>query len=101
MPFVRLAFFPSGTAEHHAALATALQGVPAPPARLAFLAGPRDGGWQVVQVWRDREGLDAFNQAHFLPALSALADGGFPEPPVVHDFVTTESWFARDGGPEA
>lgn len=85
MAFVRLAFFPDGTAGQYDALAAELIGAPLPADRLLFAAGPVDGGWQVVQVWRSRDALEAFNAAVLLPALRRLADRGFPRPPVVTD----------------
>ena len=85
MAFVRLALFPDGTAAQYEALASELAGSPTPADRLVFAAGPVDGGWQVVQVWRSRDALDAFNAAHLLPALRRLGDRGFPRPPQVTD----------------
>ena len=90
MPFVRLAFFPDGTAEQYDALRAALAGAPAPEARLLFAAGPSGGGWQVVQVWETRADLENFNQVWFLPALAALQGRGFPKPPVVTDVETVD-----------
>lgn len=87
--FVRLAFFPNATAADFDRLAERMSGVPKPVGRLLFAAGPVDGGWQVVQVWSSRAGLDEFNQGHFLPALRSLGAGAFPAPPVVKDFVPT------------
>lgn len=93
MTFVRTAFFPGGTAAHYAALGEAMGQVPVPEGRVAFLAGPTDGGWLVVQVWRSREELDAFNAGHLLPALRLLGDRGFPSPPEVRDTVAEdEAW---------
>ena len=86
MTFVRLAFFPEGTAEHYAAVADALGVTEPPEGRLLFAAGAAGGGWQVVQVWRTREGLEHFNRTVFLPALAAMSAPGFPRPPEVTDF---------------
>jgi len=94
MTFVRMAFFPKGGPDHYAALAAELADAPTPADRLLFLAGPRDDGWQVVQAWQDRESMDAFNTEWLFPALARLGAGGFPEPPVVHDFVAVEVAFA-------
>ncbi len=99
MTFVRLAFFPDGTAEHHRALAAAIGDVQPPPGRLCFVAGPADGGWQVVQVWRSRAELDDFNRAVFLPALHRQGGAGFPSPPTVTDFEAVHTSFA-DGASE-
>lgn len=88
MAFVRMARFPGATEQHVRALSDALRDVPAPAGRLVFAAGPVDGGWQVVQVWTDRQGLDRFNAAHLQPALTALGALAFPQPPVVVDFET-------------
>ena len=89
MALVRLALFPGGTSEHYAALAEALGAQGDAPGRLVFAAGPVDGGWQVVQIWRSREELDAFNTAVLRPAMTA-AGGPFPAPPQVVDFETLE-----------
>lgn len=88
MAFVRVARFPGATEQHFQALSDALRDVPAPAGRLVFAAGPVDGGWQVVQVWTDRQALAEFNAAHLGPALAALGPAGFPEPPVVVDSET-------------
>ncbi|WP_442893248.1 hypothetical protein [Aquipuribacter sp. SD81] len=92
MAFLRLALFPGGTAEHWAAVVAAVGDVVPPAARRAFAAGPVEGGWQVVQLWDSREDLDAFNRAVFLPALAALGERGFPEPPRVSDVEATDAW---------
>ncbi len=86
MTFVRLAFFPEGTAEHYAGVADAIGVIEAPEGRVLFTAGAARGGWQVVQVWRTREGLEHFNRTVFLPALAAMSAPGFPRPPEVTDF---------------
>jgi hypothetical protein len=86
--FVRLAFFPGATLEQYEALDAELGDAPVPPERLVFVAGVRDGGLQVVQVWESREALDAFNQQWLVPALTRLGARGFPAPPAVVDFET-------------
>jgi hypothetical protein len=40
MAFVRIAFFPDGTAEHYATLAAEIGAVEPPAARILFAAGP-------------------------------------------------------------
>ena len=90
MVFVRLAFFPGGTAEHYAAL-QAVVDAPAPPERYFFAAGPVDGGWQVVQAWRSQEDLEAFNDAVLVPAYAALGGPPFPQPPAVTDFTSVQT----------
>ncbi|MVA75799.1 hypothetical protein GC722_07155 [Auraticoccus sp. F435] len=90
MTFARLAFFPGGTVEHYRALETAIGPVPRPDGRLVFAAGPAPGGWQVVQIWRSKDELDAFNAAVFLPAVARLGGTGFPRPPVVTDWEPAE-----------
>ncbi len=90
MAFVRLAFFPGGTAAHYQAVADALGDLPAPAGRIMFAAGPVDGGWQVVQAWAFRDQLDEFNRTVFLPALARLGSRGFPAPPRVIDFEPSE-----------
>lgn len=89
MAFVRLARFPGARGKHFHALQAAMGDVPTPEGRLVFAAGPVHDGWQVVQIWTERQALDAFNDSVFYPALSALGDSGFPHPPVVVDFEST------------
>ncbi|GAA1427167.1 hypothetical protein GCM10009616_03580 [Microlunatus lacustris] len=89
MVFVRLAFFPGGTAAHYAELQRVVD-VTTPPERHYFAAGPVDGGWQVVQAWRSREDLDAFNAAVLEPAYAALGGRAFPLPPAVTDFEAVQ-----------
>ncbi len=98
--FVRLAFFPDGTAAQYDALAAELAGTPVPQDRLVFAAGAVDGGWQVVQVWRTREALDAFNEAVLQRALRRLGDRAFPRPPRVTDLepAVLEMPLAGPGG---
>lgn len=88
--FVRLAFFPGGTAAHYDALSRELEQAPPPARRKVFAAGPRDDGWQVVQVWDRYEDLADFNDAWFLPALERISGKAFPNPPAVIDFEPTE-----------
>lgn len=91
MVFVRLAFFPGGTADHYAALQRVVE-VAAPPAeRYFFAAGAAAGGWQVVQAWRSREDLEAFNAAVLVPAYAALGGPPFPLAPTVTDFEAVET----------
>jgi hypothetical protein len=86
--FVRLAFFPGGTADQFAALADAVGEIPEAAERILFAAGPVPGGWQVVQVWRSQADLDAFNRAVFLPARERVGAAGLPVQPQVIDFET-------------
>jgi hypothetical protein len=86
MPLVRMAFFPNGTHEQYKALARAMGSTPPPQGRLAFATGQVPGGWQVVQIWRSRAELEAFNTAYLQPAMARLGTEGFREPPHVIDF---------------
>ena len=90
MVFVRLAFFPGGTAAHYAELQRVVDAGDPPLERHYFAAGPVDGGWQVVQAWRSREDLDAFNRVVLEPAYAALGGGPFPLPPTVTDFEAVQ-----------
>ena len=92
MAFLRLAYFPDGTAEHWAAVTSAVGGVAPPEARWAFAAGPCEGGWQVMQLWRSRADLERFNELVFWPAMAAVGGRGFPHPPVVRDIETAAAW---------
>jgi hypothetical protein len=82
--FLRLAYFASATTEHFQAVADRVPDV-SPPNRLLFAAGPVTGGWQVVQLWRSRSDLEAFNRDVYLPALGELGPRAFPVPPRVVD----------------
>lgn len=84
---VRLAFFPGATRANFDRLAAELAGAPEPAARVLFAAGPVEGGWQVVQVWESREDLEAWNAAHFVPALRRIGPAAFPAPPQVSDVL--------------
>ena len=90
MAFVRIAYFPGGTAKQYWALAGELGGAPLPAGRLLFAAGSDLNGWRVVQVWEHKEQLEAFNREWLLPALQRLGPNGFPSPPDVHDLVTMD-----------
>lgn len=95
MAFLRLAFFPGGTAEHWAAVVDAVGDVSPPEARRAFAAGPVEGGWQVMHLWDSRMELERFNRDTYLPAVAGLADRGFPQSPVVHDVDTADAWLGN------
>lgn len=99
--FVRVALFPEATREHYDALAAELGDVGTPAGRVAFLAGPTTGGWQVVQVWRTQAKLDAFNAEVLLPALTRLGGRGFPRPPLVHDFLAQDADLPGEAGDHA
>jgi hypothetical protein len=92
MAFRRLAFFPGGTAAHWDAVVNSVGDVSVPKARRAFVAGPIEGGWQVVQLWDTRDDLERFNRDIYLPAMARVAARGFPEAPVVHDVDTVDAW---------
>jgi len=96
MAFLRLAFFPGGTAAHWEAVVEAVGDLPPPEARRAFASGPIDGGWQVVQLWDTRDALEQFNRKIYFPAVSRLVAGGFPETPIVHDVDTVDAWVGKD-----
>ena len=89
MAFARLAFFPQGTPEQHAALVEEVGEVGhTPQGRTFFAAGQAPGGWQTVQVWSSFEELEAFDTDVFRPAQDRLGARGFPELPHVVDFET-------------
>lgn len=92
MAFLRLAYFPGGTAEHYDALREAVGAVDVPPARRAFVAGPVEGGWQVVQLWDTREELERFNREVYLPAVARMGGAAWPQPPVVRDVDAADAW---------
>ena len=92
MAFMRLAFFPGGTAKQWAAVVGALGDAPPPEGRRAFAAGAVEGGWQVMQLWDSREDLEAFNHEVFLPSIADLGDRGFPQGVIVRDVNTVIAW---------
>ncbi len=89
MAFVRIAFFAAVCADDFAVLERELAAAPRPVDRHVFAAGPVEGGWQVVQIWESKSGLDAFNAAHLVPAMQRLADSPFTQRPEITDFDTT------------
>ena len=95
MAFLRLAFFPGGTAEQWAAVVGSLGEVPPPEGRRAFAAGAVEDGWQVMQLWDNREGLERFNREVFLPSVAGLGDRGFAQAPVVRDIDTVIAWIGE------
>ncbi|HET6953941.1 MAG TPA: hypothetical protein VFI47_26485 [Acidimicrobiales bacterium] len=95
MAFLRLAFFPGGTAEQWAAVAGAVGDVSSPEGRRAFAAGPVEDGWQVMQLWDSREGLEGFNREVFFPAVAGLGNRGFTQAPVVRDIDTAIAWIGE------
>jgi hypothetical protein len=57
------------------------------------IAGPVEGGWRVITVWRSPEAFDRFREERLLPAIRELGgeQGGPPvEPEVqpVHKLIT-------------
>ena len=95
MAFLRLAFFPGGTAEQWAAVVKALGDVPPPEGRRAFAAGAVEDGWQVMQLWDTREDLEGFNREVF-PSVAGLGDRGFTQAPVVRDIDTVIAWIGQE-----
>lgn len=96
MAFLRLAFFPGGTAQHWAAVRQAVGDMDAPTARRAFAAGPVEGGWQVMQLWDTRKDLVRFNHEVYLPSIARLSGAGFPQAPIVRDVVTVDAWIGQE-----
>jgi hypothetical protein len=92
MAFLRLAFFPDGTVEQWSAVVSAVGDVAPPAGRRAFAAGPVAGGWQVMQLWDNRKGLEDFNREVFVPAMADLGSQGFPRMPIVTDVDTVMAW---------
>lgn len=92
MALLRLAFFPEGTAEQWAVVRSAVGDRPPPEARLAFAAGPCEGGWQVMQLWQSRADLEHFNEQVYRPAMAQMGGRGFPHAPAVRDIETAAAW---------
>ena len=95
MAFLRLAFFPAGTAEQWAAVVQAVGDIPPPQGRRALAAGPVDNGWQVMQLWDSREDLDGVNRTVSFPAIADLRGHGFTQAPVVRDVDTAIAWIGE------
>ena len=96
MAFLRLAFFPGGTPDQWTAVVGSLGDVPPPEGRRAFAAGAVEDGWQVMQLWDSREGLERFNREVFFPSVAALGDRGFTHAPVVRDIETVMAWIGEE-----
>jgi hypothetical protein len=87
MAFARIATFPGGTQEHYEAVNEELgEGLTDQPERLLLAAGSSEHGWQIIQIWVTREGLDRFVEEHLRPAFGRVGDRGFPAPPEITDF---------------
>jgi hypothetical protein len=80
-------------AEQIDALNAAIDPDGTPPAGLIFhTSGPVEGGWQVIDIWENREAFDTFAAERIMPALTAI---GMPEggpPPEMHEFAVHEHY---------
>jgi len=86
MAFARIAVFPGGTQEQYEHLGELMgDGVRDQPERLFLAAGPSEDGWQIIQVWKNREALDRFIEEHLRPAMEQAGDRGYPQPPRITD----------------
>lgn len=91
MAFLRLATFPGGTEEQHKAIVEGLGDAYAnAPGRLLFAAGGTPEGWQIVQLWQDRDGMDRWVEDHLGAAMAKAGDRGYPAPPHIVDFEVTD-----------
>ena len=91
MAFARLAVFPGGTEEQHRALVDALGDAQLNPAgRILFAAGPTTDGWQVLQVWENRDELERWVQDNLGPAFATVGNNGYPSPPKITDLELTD-----------
>lgn len=91
MAFARVATFPQGTEAHHRVLVEALGDAHVDPSgRILFAAGPVDDGWQILQVWEDRDQLERWVQAHLGPAFAKVGNRGYPRPPEITDIALTD-----------
>ncbi|HET7091884.1 MAG TPA: hypothetical protein VFI22_00350 [Thermomicrobiales bacterium] len=62
MPVVAIFSIPGMTEAQYRTVRRQL-GEDAPPGQLVHIAGPTDGGWQVVEVWESPEAMGAFFQS--------------------------------------
>ena len=96
MAFARIAVFPGGTEEHHSAIVEALGDAHVDPeGRLLFAAGPVPEGWQILQVWDSREGLEAWVEANLGQAFARVGSRGYPTPPRITDFEVHDVLMGR------
>jgi hypothetical protein len=65
---------PGVTKEQYERVGAQLQPV-VPPELLMHTAGPREGGWVVVEVWESQEAMQRFVEQYAAPALQAA---GYP-----------------------
>ncbi len=80
--------FPGGTQQQYIAVHDHIDIEIRPPRGLIFhVAGPIDGGWEVIDVRHSRNDFDVFAQARLMPAIAELGAGrAFPEPPDIKEF---------------
>ena len=79
--------FPGGTQEQYIAIHDHLDIENRPPRGLIFHSfGPIDEGWGVLDFWHTRSAFDEFAQSRLMPAVEALGDRAFPEPPDIKEF---------------
>lgn len=91
MAFTRLALFPGGTEAHHRAIVEALgDSYEQADGRILFAAGPSDEGWQIVQVWENRNQCEQWVQDNLGPAFAKVGSRGYPNPPRITDFELTD-----------
>jgi hypothetical protein len=81
MAYLITHFFEGGTAEQYEAIVGVAH--PAgglPPGQSFHVAGPTEGGWQVISVWDSKEVSDRFVAKTLIPAFTSTS-AGFPAPP--------------------
>jgi len=78
--------FDGGTQEQYDAVNAEMGTVENPPAGMLFhAAGPKDGGWKVIDFWESREAFDRFQQERLGPAIAAMGENA-PPPPEIKQF---------------
>jgi hypothetical protein len=91
MAFARVAVFPGGTRQQYEAVNEALgAGLTDQPERILLAAGQTDEGWQIIQIWESRDGLDRFIEEHLRPAMEKAGDRGYQAPPRITDFEVAD-----------
>lgn len=83
MAIVQIVETPGGTKEKYEQVIKelGLTGSKLAPGQLVHIAGPVDGGWQVVNVWESQEIADKFRTEKLAPAQQKA--GLSPRPPKV------------------
>jgi hypothetical protein len=79
--------FPGGTQAQYLAVHDHIDIESRPPEGLIFhSSGPIDGGWGILDFWHNRNAFDQFAEQRLMPAVAALGESTFPQPPEIREF---------------